>query len=80
MKKKKTTKQEIKECLRKMYRLVHKYYDKMGYDYKDPEREDYMDYYASACFGDVAEGKVCRITVRKNDCEYENIAGFRESY
>jgi len=80
LKTKKTTEQEIKACLRKLYRLVHKYYDEEGYDYRDPEREDYMDYYASICIGDVAYGRVCRMTVRKEGETYTDVMGFKESY
>lgn len=80
MKTKKTTEQEIKACLRKMYRLVHKYYDEMGYNYKDPERKDSMDYYASICIGEWNTAKVCRLTLCDGGETYVNVLGYKDSY
>lgn len=85
MKTKKTTEQEIKACLRKMYRLVHKYYDEMGYASKDPANKDpankdLMDYYANICIGDMEYGKVCRLTLCNGDETYVNVLGYKDSY
>lgn len=75
-KRKKSTKTEIKEVIRRLYRLVERYYEEKGI----VSSKDTWRHYGNVCIAEdgITGERTCYLTVENGHGGYTDIEGFKK--